>query len=133
MSACIIGWHHLKFGRHDGVYIEDLITEAAAGALAHAALEPSDVDQIFLGTFNSGFVQQDFPSSLTLAVDDDLRFTPSTRVENACATGSAAIFQGANAIEARRARRCLTWITKCRNGALNLRVKHESVMSKSKS
>ena len=32
------------------------------------------------------------------------RFKPATRVENACATGSAAIYEGINAIDARRAR-----------------------------
>ena len=66
MSACIVGWHHLKFGKHEHSDIEELIVEAAIGALAHAEIEPKDVDAIFLGTFNSGFVQQDFPSSLVL-------------------------------------------------------------------
>ena len=35
------------------------------------------------------------------------RFTPSTRVENACGSGSAAVFQAANMIESGRARRVL--------------------------
>ena len=42
-----------------------------------------------------------------LQVDPALRFKPSTRVENACATGSAAVHAGLNAITARRARRVL--------------------------
>jgi acetyl-CoA C-acetyltransferase len=42
-----------------------------------------------------------------LQVDPALRFKPATRVENACATGSAAIHQGLSAIEARRARKVL--------------------------
>ena len=104
MSACIIGWHHLKFGKHETSDIEALITDAAVGALAHAEVEPKDIDQIFLGTFNGGFVQQDFPSSLVLQADSELRFTAATRVENACATGSAAIYQGLNALAARQAR-----------------------------
>ena len=107
MSACIIGWHHLKFGKHEGADIEELIVDAVVGALAHAEIEPKDVDQIFLGTFNGGFVQQGFPSSIVLQADDDLRFKPATRVENACATGSAAIYQGLNAIASRRARHVL--------------------------
>ena len=107
MSACIVGWHHLKFGKHEHSDIEDLIVEAATGALAHAELEPVDVDAIFLGTFNSGFVQQDFPSSLVLQAGDDFRFKPATRVENACATGSAAIHQGLSAIAAGQARTVL--------------------------
>ncbi|MGL1236460.1 beta-ketoacyl synthase N-terminal-like domain-containing protein, partial [Vibrio parahaemolyticus] len=54
--------------------------------------------------FNGGLDEQDFAASLVLQADDRLRFTPSTRVENACATGSAAIYQGINAIEAGKAR-----------------------------
>jgi len=104
MTACIVGWNHLKFGKHEDRDTESLIVEAAAGALADAGVGPADVDAIYVGTFNGGFVMQDFPSSLTLHVSDELRFTPATRVENACATGSAAVYQGLNAIAARRAR-----------------------------
>jgi acetyl-CoA C-acetyltransferase len=56
---------------------------------------------------NAGFVRQEFPSSLVFQADPAFRFKPSTRVENACATGSAAIHQGINTIEAKRARRVL--------------------------
>ncbi len=47
---------------------------------------------------------QDFTASLVLQADDRLRFKPATRVENACATGSAAVRQGIRAIDARAAR-----------------------------
>jgi acetyl-CoA C-acetyltransferase len=40
-------------------------------------------------------------------VNEAFRFTPSTRVENACGSGSAAVFQAANLIESGRARRVL--------------------------
>ena len=43
---------------------------------------------------------QDFAASMVLQADERLRFTPATRVENACATGSAAIHQGVTAIAA---------------------------------
>jgi acetyl-CoA C-acetyltransferase len=39
-----------------------------------------------------------------LQADDRLRFKPATRVENACATGSAAVRQGIRAIDAHAAR-----------------------------
>jgi acetyl-CoA C-acetyltransferase len=42
-----------------------------------------------------------------LQADPAFRFKPVTRVENACATGSAAIHQGLHAIAARRARNVL--------------------------
>ena len=44
------------------------------------------------------------PASLVLQASDAFRFRPATRVENACATGSAAVHQGITEIEARRAR-----------------------------
>ena len=50
---------------------------------------------------------RNFPASLVLQLDPALRFKPATRVENACATGSAAIYQGLSAIAARRARTVL--------------------------
>ena len=107
MSACIIGWAHTPFGKHDALDLETLIVTVARQAVADAGLEPKDIDQIFVGHLNAGFVRQEFPSSLALQAADEWRFKPSTRVENACATGSAAIHQGLNAIAAKRAKRVL--------------------------
>ena len=107
MTACITGWAHSRFGKLDGETIESLITRVATDAIADAGLEPKDIDAIYLGTMNAGFVRQEFPASLVLQADPALRFKPSTHVENACATGSSAIHQGLNLIEARRARRVL--------------------------
>ncbi|GAB5387203.1 MAG: acetyl-CoA acetyltransferase [Alphaproteobacteria bacterium] len=104
MTACIVGWHHTPFGKHENATIESLLTEATQGALAHAGVEGKDIDQIMVGHFNHGFSNQGFAASLPLNADDSLRFTPSTRVENACATGSAAIHQAAALIEAKLAR-----------------------------
>jgi len=104
MTACIVGWDHLKFGKREGDDIEDMIVSVATGAMRDAGVEPKDVDAIYLGTFGGGFVRQEFPASLVLQAHDDLRFKPSTHVENACATGSAAIYQGLNHIAAKRAR-----------------------------
>jgi len=104
MSACIVGWDHLKFGKREGEDIEDMIVSVAAGAMKDAGVEPKDVDAIYLGTFGGGFVQQEFPASLVLQAHKDLRFKPATHVENACATGSAAIYQGINHLAAKRGR-----------------------------
>ncbi|HEV2676002.1 MAG TPA: acetyl-CoA acetyltransferase [Aliidongia sp.] len=107
MTACIVGWAHSRFGKLEGETLESLITRTAADAIADAGLAPADIDAIYIGTMNAGFVRQEFPSSLVLNLDPALRFKPSTRVENACATGSAAIHQAINMIEARRAKRVL--------------------------
>ncbi len=104
MTACIVGWSHLPFGKHADRSAESLVVEAATAAIADAGLTPADVDEIWLGHFNGGFVAQDFTSSLVLQADPALRFKPATRVENACATGSAAVHAGVRAIAAREAR-----------------------------
>jgi len=107
MTACMTGWAHTPFGRLQDDDAETLVVRVVADAIADAGLEPADIDEIYLGTFNGGMSPQDFSASLVLQADDALRFKPVTRVENACATGSAAIYQGLNAIEAGRARHVL--------------------------
>ena len=96
----IVGWSHSKFGKYDQLDPETLIADAVRGALADAGLSAEQVDAVVVGTFNGGFVGQDFPSSLALNAEPGLRFKPSLRVENACATGSAAIYTGMQAIRA---------------------------------
>jgi acetyl-CoA C-acetyltransferase len=104
MTACIVGWAHTSFGRLEGETVESLIVRVAAGALADAGVAAHDVDEIVLGHFNAGFSAQDFTASLVLQASPELRFKRATRVENACATGSAAVHQGLKAIAARSAR-----------------------------
>jgi acetyl-CoA C-acetyltransferase len=104
MTACIVGWSHTPFGRHENEDVESLITRAAQGALADAGIGAADIDEIFLGHFNAGFSRQDFTSSLVLQEDPALRFKRATRVENACATGSAAVHAGLRSLAARQAR-----------------------------
>ncbi len=104
MTACIVGWAHTPFGKLDAESVESLIVRVATEALADAGVAAKDVDEIVLGHFNAGFSEQDFTASLVLQASPDLRFTRATRVENACATGSAAIHQGLKAIAAKSAR-----------------------------
>lgn len=104
MTACIVGFAHTPFGRLDAETVESLIVRVASDALADAGIAAADVDEIVLGHFNAGFSAQDFTASLVLQASPDLRFKRATRVENACATGSAAVHQGLKSIAAREAR-----------------------------
>jgi len=104
MTACIVGWAHTPFGKLEGETVESLIVRVAKEALADAGVEPKEIDEIVLGHFNGGFSAQDFTASLVLQAASDLRFKRATRVENACATGSAAVHQAIRAIEANAAR-----------------------------
>jgi acetyl-CoA C-acetyltransferase len=104
MTACIVGWAHTPFGKLVGETVESLIVRVAGDALADAGVAAKDVDEIVLGHFNAGFSPQDFTAALVLQASPDLRFKRATRVENACATGSAAVHQAIKAIEAKSAR-----------------------------
>ena len=104
MTACIVGWAHTPFGKLSDETVESLIVRVAGEALADAGIGPRDVDEIVLGHFNAGFSAQDFTAALVLQASPELRFKRATRVENACATGSAAVHQGIKTIDAGAAR-----------------------------
>ena len=100
----IIGWGHNKFGRNDTQSTEDMIAEVVSEAISNAQVDPKDIDNIVVGTFNNGFQKQDFHGALPAINCEVLKHAPSLRVENACATGSAAIHTALNSIEAKRSK-----------------------------
>ena len=106
-DVLLTGWGHSRFGKLADETLESLIVSVATEALANAGVEPAQVDEIYLGQYNSGMVPLGFPSSLALQVSDELATTPATRVENACASGSAAFQQGVKALLAGTARTVL--------------------------
>jgi len=89
----IVGWAHSRFGKQHHT-LEDLIVEVTNDALRHAGIEAGDVDDVVLGNFNAGMNALAFPSSLVLQADPGLHGRGVTRVENACASGSAAVQTG---------------------------------------
>ncbi|MEQ8603121.1 MAG: acetyl-CoA acetyltransferase [Marivibrio sp.] len=107
MTACIVGWSHSPFGKLEGDDVEALIGRVAADALADAEVAPEEIDAVYLGWYNGGFSRQDFGSSLVMNAVPGLRYAPATRLENACATGSAAVHQAANFLEAKQGRTVL--------------------------
>lgn len=107
MLGYVSGWAHSKFGRLDDETVETLVVRTARDALSHAGLEAADIDEVVFGHFNQGMDPQGFPSSLALQADPAFRFKPATRVENACATGSAAVRHAAALIASGNARHVL--------------------------
>jgi acetyl-CoA C-acetyltransferase len=106
-DVLITGWGHSLFGKLDDETLESLIVKVAREAIASAGIEAKDIDEIYLGQFNSGLLPLGFASSLALQVSDDLANVPATRVENACASGSAAFQQGAKSLLAGTAKTVL--------------------------
>jgi acetyl-CoA C-acetyltransferase len=106
-DVLLTGWGHSRFGKLTGETLESLIVQVATEAIRNAGIEPGQIDEIYLGQFNSGMMPLAFPSSLALQVSDQLANVPATRVENACASGSAAFQQGTKSLLAGTARTVL--------------------------
>lgn len=103
----IVGWGHTPFGKLDNIDAEQLFRDAALPAIASAGLTPADIDGVFVGHFNGGFVRQDFSGAMAAVAIPELRHVPSVRLENACATGSAAIWAALDALGSGRLKRVL--------------------------
>ncbi len=104
MSTCITGFAHTAFSRWENEDVESLLGMVINPALEDAGVEASDVDAVYLSHFNGGFSDQAFTSSLVMQNSPGLRFKPVTRVENACASGSAAVHAAVRAVESGKAR-----------------------------
>ncbi len=101
-TAAIVGWAHTPFGKLDLPDVEHLIAAVAGPALAHAMVSPEQVDGIFVGSFNHGFSPQGFEAAHVALAVPELAYVPAVRVENACATGSAAIHAALDFIDSGR-------------------------------
>ncbi|GAA2034836.1 acetyl-CoA acetyltransferase [Yaniella flava] len=106
-TAHITGWAHTPFGKLPQEDVETLMAEVTGKAIADAGLEPGEIDAVKVGVFNNGFSSQGFEAALIGAGDPALANIPATHLENACATGSAALFGALDMIEAGRAKAVL--------------------------
>jgi acetyl-CoA C-acetyltransferase len=106
MSAAtsIIGWSHSPFGRLEAPDTTALMASVVPAALGHADVGPADVDGVFVGVYNNGFSTQDFQAGLVSMAVPELADAPATRLENACATGSAALYAACDFVESGRGR-----------------------------
>ena len=101
----IVGWAHSKFGKAQARDTMELMAEVVGPALEHAGVGAGDVDGIFVGSYNNGFQKaQDFQGALVAMGMPGLEHVPAVRMENACATGSAALYSAMDFIAAGRGR-----------------------------
>jgi len=106
-DVLLTGWGHSRFGKLTDETLESLIVQVATEAISNAGIEPGQIDEVYLGQFNSGMMPLAFPSSLALQISEQLANVPATRVENACASGSAAFQQGTKSLLAGTAKTVL--------------------------
>jgi len=116
MSAVsIVGAYNSKFGslvqrnRETGEItdlksIYDLMIEAGRGALADAGVEGKDIDGVWVGSCAPGlFANQEHLAAFATEIDPEgLRFKSMTRCEDACASGSVALYDALYAVESGR-------------------------------
>ncbi|MGH9185646.1 MAG: acetyl-CoA acetyltransferase [Acidimicrobiales bacterium] len=90
--VAIVGMGCTPFTEHWDKGTDELLSAAAADALASAGVAKDDVDAYWLATAQSGM------SGITLARPLGLTGKPVTRVENYCASGSEALRNAAYAV-----------------------------------
>ena len=100
--GCIVGWAHTPFGKLEDPDVESLMARVSGEALAHAGVGTDQVDGIYVGVMNSGFSKQGFEGAQVALAHPDLAHVPATHLENACATGSAALYGALDFIESGR-------------------------------
>lgn len=104
----LTGWAHTAFGKAaPETTVEHLMAEVSTAAVADAGLETGDVDGVFVGVFNAGLSRQSFEGALVGAGQPALALTPASRHENACATGSAALYAALDFVQSGRGRTAL--------------------------
>lgn len=100
----IVGWAHSQFGKSEDPDTEALMARVSGAALEHAGVDADSVDGIYVGVMNNGFSKQDFQGALVALGEERLAQVPATRLENACATGSAALYAAMDFVECGRGR-----------------------------
>jgi len=103
-GAMITGWAHSQFGKREEPDVEALMAGVSAAAIEHAGITPGDIDGIFVGVFNAGFSRQGFEAAQVALTVPELAHAPAVRLENACATGSAALYGALDFVESGRGR-----------------------------
>lgn len=98
----IIGWAHSHFGKAREHDLEQLIAAVVPDSLDHAHVGVKEVDGVFVGVYNNGFSPQAFEGSLVGMAVPELANVPAVHLENACATGSAALYAAMDFIAAGR-------------------------------
>lgn len=101
-SPVITGWAHTPFGKSQEPDVESLLASVSSAALEHAQVDSSDLDGVFVGVFNAGFSTQGFEAGLVGVGQPGLGRVPAVRLENACATGSAALYAALDFVQSGR-------------------------------
>lgn len=98
--TAVVGVGLTPFGRHVDRTLASLGHEAARGALADAALVPKAIEGAFVANALAGVLFGDTTVGQTILSHIGIRGVPVVNVENACTSGSTALWLACNAIAA---------------------------------
>jgi acetyl-CoA C-acetyltransferase len=114
-NVAIVGAYNGKFGNFvkknreagevsDLRSIYELMLEAGRGALADAGIEASAIGGVWVGSCAPGlFAEQEHIAAFAAEIDPEgLRYKRMTRCEDACASGSVALYDALYAVESGR-------------------------------
>ncbi|PKL24321.1 MAG: propanoyl-CoA acyltransferase [Spirochaetae bacterium HGW-Spirochaetae-3] len=114
-SISIVGAYNTKFGNRvkknretgevsDLASIYDLMLEAGRGALTDAGVEAAEIGGVWVGSCAPGiFANQEHIAAFAAEIDPvGLRYKRMTRCEDACASGSVALYDALYAVESGR-------------------------------
>ena len=114
-KVSIVGAYNTRFGslvrkdRETGAVSDlaslyELTLEAGKGALADAGVQADEIGGVWVGSCAPGlFADQEHVAAFAPEIDPEgLRFKPMTRCEDACASGSVALYDALYAVEAGR-------------------------------
>jgi acetyl-CoA C-acetyltransferase len=99
-GVAIVGAGMSKFGAFKGKATRDLFVEAfkELRASVDKGLDPKDIDALYIGNFSSDLFEGQGHTAPIMADWIGLTQRPATRVEDACASGGAALRQGLLAV-----------------------------------
>lgn len=89
-KVSVAGVGSTRFGRHDGVPVDELAAAAGRSALADAGVEPERVGALYLGNFVGGMLTGQEVLAGLAGEAIGLGGIPCTKVEGACASGGIA-------------------------------------------
>ena len=98
MAVNIVGGASTPYAQVPDSSSRELFAEAAAEAFAAAAVDPADVDAVYVGNFVGDLLEDQGHVGALLADAVGCREAASTRVESACASGGVAVNLGVQAI-----------------------------------
>jgi len=95
----IIGVGLTKFGKHEQLSTRDLFFHASKKAISDAKIDINEIDGIYFGNLSSDRFEHQTHTAAINASNISSRHLPSTRIEDACASGGVAVAQAYLAIK----------------------------------